>query len=73
MIRAIYIKREDGDFDFVAAFDTEQIQLDCDSRGWPDEVAGWLENEGETVLMKDFCGADKLTDILVPDELEKSK
>lgn len=66
MIRAIYIKREDGDFDFVAAFDMEKVEVDCEGKGWPDQIKEWLEGEGEEVLMKDFGGADKLTDIIVP-------
>jgi hypothetical protein len=73
MIRAIYRQREDGDFDFVAAFEMEQLELDCDGKGFPDEIKEWAEAAGEQILMKDFGGADKLTDILVPDETKNPK
>lgn len=45
MIRAVYKQREDGDYDFVAAFETEQLpELPSD---WPAEIIDWLKGEGE--------------------------
>lgn len=61
MIKAIYREREDGDFDFVAAFDTD-LTLEPPSN-WPDEIADWLRSEGETVLVIETCSLQKLPDV----------
>lgn len=61
MIKAIYREREDGDFDFVAAFDTNLTPEPPSN--WPDEIAEWLRNEGETVLVVDNCTLHKLPDV----------
>lgn len=56
MIRAIYKLREDGDYDFVAAFDSE-IATQND---WVEQIQEWLENEGEEVLVIENCDLNKL-------------
>ena len=61
MTRAIYIQRSDGDFDFVAAFDIDQ--LPAAPSNWPKEIADWLESEGETVRMLEE-DLSKLPDVL---------
>jgi len=60
MTRAIYIRREDGDFDFVAAFDVNQ--LPSAPSDWPQEIAEWLALVGEDVKVVD-CDLTKLPDV----------
>lgn len=59
MTRAIYKSREDGDYDFVAAFDAE-ISTEND---WVEQVQEWLENEGHDVLIVNNCDLNKLPDV----------
>lgn len=65
MPKAIYTKNEDGDWDFVAAFATpvggEHTAV---SLKWADEVAEYLQHEGETVVV---VNADQA---LLPEILE---
>jgi hypothetical protein len=52
MNKAIYIQREDGDWDFVAAFSTEQLPDKCGSlQQWPEQVAEYFEKQGESVVI----------------------
>jgi hypothetical protein len=58
MITAIYRRREDGDYDFVAAFNRDEIPVEPSN--WPREVVDWLESENEEVLVVDNVDLDKL-------------
>ena len=60
MIRAIYRAREDGDYDFVAAFAEEH---DYDEHP-VDTYAKEIEAEGEEVIVKDFKDLEHLTDVI---------
>ena len=63
MIKAIYKRREDGDYDFVAAFASEQLPaLPSD---WPGEVIDWLTSEGELSLVVENVDLCKLPDVWV--------
>ena len=61
MTRAVYKLREDGDYDFVAAFDTEQLP-DAPS-DWPQEIYDWLNREGEDALIVEGMELNKLPDV----------
>ena len=60
MIKGIYIAREDGDYDFVAAF--------AGYANWgvhPAETyAKQCLDEGEEVIVKDFKDLEHLTDVI---------
>jgi len=62
MIKGIYIAREDGDYDFVAAFAIQQ------PNGVPvDDVLDYAKHcldEGEEVIVKDFKDLEHLTDVI---------
>ena len=60
MIKAIYIAREDGDYDFVGAFAEEH-----DSKVHAlDAYAKKMMAEGEEVIVKDFDDLTHLVDVL---------
>ena len=60
MIKAIYIAREDGDYDFVAAFAKEH-----DSKVHTlDAYAKKMVAEGEEVIVKNFKDLEHLTDVI---------
>ncbi len=63
MTRAVYKIREDGDYDFVAAFDTEQLP-DAPS-DWPQEIADWLNAAGEDALIVEGVELNKLPDVWI--------
>ena len=68
MIKAIYRRREDGDYDFVAAFETEQMpELPSN---WPEEIAEWLRSEGGSVLILD-TELHLLSDVLANTKLRQ--
>lgn len=50
MTRAVYKQREDGDWDFVAAFSSEEHWPD----DWPRQIVEWLEREGETATVREL-------------------
>ena len=60
MIKAIYRKRENGNYDFVAAFAKEH---DCDEHP-ADTYAKETVAEGEEVIVKDFKDLEHLTDVI---------
>ena len=60
MIKAIYIAREDGDYDFVAAFAEEH---DYDEHP-ADTYAKEIVAEGEEVIVKNFKDITHLTDVI---------
>ena len=60
MITAIYRRREDGDADFVCAFDSE---LD-ETAQWVSEIKEFLENDGEEVVVTSLLGTSRLIDVL---------
>lgn len=62
MTRAVYKIREDGDYDFVAAFAVDSLP-DAPS-DWPKEIADWLESQGEQALIVDRLDLNKLPDVL---------
>lgn len=62
MTKAVYRKREDGDYDFVAAFETEQLP-DAPSN-WPEEIAEWMRSEGDEVIITDQVPLCHLPDVL---------
>ena len=64
MIKAIYKRREDGDYDFVAAFETDKLPpLPSD---WPSEVVEYLNGENELVLIIENIDLDKLPAVWSP-------
>lgn len=64
MIKAIYKRREDGDYDFVAAFETEQLP-EMPSN-WPEEIVEWLNAESELPLVVENIDLDKLPAVWSP-------
>lgn len=64
MIKAIYRRREDGDYDFVAAFETEQMPEPPSN--WPEEITEWLNAEGELPLVIENIDLCKLPDVWSP-------
>ena len=62
MIQAVYVKREDGDWDFVAAFESESVWNQDENLA--DKFAQNLQVEGEEVLVKNFDHFADLTDVL---------
>ena len=46
---AVYRSRSDGDYDFVAAFDAEQLPQAPSN--WPEEIAEWIKSEGDDALL----------------------
>lgn len=61
MIKAVYRLRGDGDYDFVAAFETEQLPQPPSD--WPMEISDWLHAEGETPLLIEEISINLLPDI----------
>ena len=61
MIKAIYRAREDGDYDFVAAFETEETPQEPSN--WPEEIVEWLNSEGEETLVVENIALHNLTDV----------
>lgn len=61
MTCAVYKLREDGDYDFVAAFAKDQLQ-DMPS-DWPKEIADLLNREGEDALIIEGLDLNKLPDV----------
>jgi hypothetical protein len=64
MIKAIYKRRSDGDYDFVAAFETEQ--LPAAPSNWPDEIVEWMNAENELPLIIENLPLNKLADVWCP-------
>ena len=60
MIKAIYIAREDGDYDFVAAFAEDCVE----AMGVCNAYAKKMVAEGEEVIVKDFSDLSHLTDVI---------
>ncbi len=64
MIKAVYKLREDGDYDFVAAFNVDYcIPPFPDGADWAEEVKEYLEFDGESVIVLDNLDIAHLTDI----------
>ena len=60
MIHALYIAREDGDYDFACAFNSE-----LENAGqFVADVKEWLEHNGEEVILMDFSCPRRLVNIL---------
>lgn len=62
-IIAVYIAREDGDWDFVAAFDSGPVGSQI-ANAWASDVKEYLEYEGEEVRIQSFGTAGHLVDVL---------
>ena len=60
MIKAIYIAREDGNYDFLAAF----AEGHFDDLGTLDELTEQLVEDGEEVIVKNFKDLEHLTDVI---------
>mgnify|MGYP001217450743 CR=1 FL=1 len=60
MIKAVYKAREDGDYDFVAAFAGEHDYDEHPANTYSKEI----EAEGEEVIVKDFDDLTHLVDVL---------
>ena len=56
MIKAIYRKRKDGNYDFVAAFSDDVLDLN--------RLAEVMVEDGEEVILKDFKDLEHLTDVI---------
>ena len=56
MIKGIYRAREDGDYDFVAAFSDDVLDLT--------RLAEVMVEDGEEVILKDFKDLEHLTDVI---------
>jgi hypothetical protein len=65
-IKAIYREREDGDYDFVAAFAAIDEDESC-----ADTYAENLRSEGESVIIKDFHDLSMLVDVLQTSKPDK--
>ena len=63
-VRAVYRLREDGDYDFVAAFANDENLWDGDVA---ETYAENLRSEGEEVIVKNFDDLAHLVDVLTPD------
>lgn len=63
-IRAVFRAREDGDFDFVAAFANDAEQWDGDVA---ETYAENLRAEGEEAIVKEFGALDQIPDVLTQD------
>jgi hypothetical protein len=64
MIRAIYKRREDGDYDFVAAFETDLMP--APPSNWPEEILEYLNAEGELPLVLENVALHHLPDVWTP-------
>lgn len=60
-IRAVYRQREDGDYDFMAAFANDELIWDSDIA---ETYAEELRGEGETVIVLPFNDLKDLVDVL---------
>ena len=70
MIKAIYVAREDGDYDFVMAVDEEKLEMiSCNytADAILADYATGLEEEGEVVKFAEFGGASEVVDVLEDD------
>ena len=65
MVKAIYQQREDGDYDFVAAFEGEQYGRETVE--WVAQLSDYLIELGETVLVRDFDDVAHIVDVLSAD------
>lgn len=63
MTKAIYKRRQHGSYDFVAAFETEQ--LPGPPSNWPEEIIEWLNAEGELPLVVENIDLHKLPAVWV--------
>ena len=61
MIRAIYRAKEDGDYDFLAAFDGESHWDIHPADTYAEE---WQLDTGDEVIVKDFKDLEHLTDVI---------
>lgn len=61
MIKAIYKARDDGDYDFVAAFETDCMPEGVD---WVEEVKEFLGSDNEEVLIVSDVDLHNLTEVL---------
>ena len=59
MITALFIAREDGDFDFAACFAT----ID-ETPSWIQELQQFFEDDGEEVLVRQFGSVSEIPDVL---------
>jgi len=59
MITALFIAREDGDFDFAAAFAT----ID-ETPSWIQELKQFFEDDGEEILVRQFGSVSEIPDVL---------
>jgi asparagine synthetase B (glutamine-hydrolysing) len=62
-VRAVYRLRENGDYDFVAAFANDDDLWDGDVA---ETYAENLRSEGEEILVKNFDDLAHLVDVLIP-------
>ena len=60
MIKGIYIAREDGNYDFLAAFSEGHF----DDLGTLDALTEQLVEDGEEVIVKNFSDLSHLTDVI---------
>ena len=63
MIKAIYKAREDGDYDFVAAF-SDDGPNGCSLGFDLNQLAEIMVEDGEEVILKDFKDLEHLTDVI---------
>lgn len=61
---ALYRSRDDGDYDFVAAFDCDQL-LQAPTN-WLEELKEWIEREGDKSLTIENLPLDQLVDVWSP-------
>ena len=67
MIKAIYVLREDGDYDFAMAFDIDKLDIILGNESADsviDEYVTAFENEGEEVWIIKFGGTSEIVDVL---------
>ena len=63
MIRALYIQRDNGDYDFYCAFDNSTQP--APEQDYIDQLALWLEEDcGEVVKIIELDDTSKIVDVL---------
>ena len=71
-MKAIYVLREDGDWDFLAAFDLEKVEtlVRCDADEYFRDLIMALKEEGEEVRVHAEDSISDFPDVLTPPPAE---
>jgi len=63
-IKAVYRQRDDGDYEFVAAFDENEEN----GSDWATQVIDYLSSKGEVVLLCDEDSISDFSDIIIAEK-----